>query len=387
MFGSTLEGVEKACGYIGLKAEEDGLDSFEQIASIQAAWQSAKVFQTADDSARAEKKIMGLSSTMKVSEYSSLRVSYERLHGQVPDTRLPGTTLLERMEAEAEEGEITAPRLNEIPSRQEVIEAGRNKNDSIGIAVTFTSSGAKLLQPVRVKLSMPETTELFRDRIRLLGAAVEFMKIRLPQSALWASSTEKLWNDHAEHILGPKVLGREMHDSDGIVTKTPSWQLALHYEFEIRNKACQFMNRGHMDNNNAPMDIAAALSKATLCPELRQEQFLERFQLQSQRASSSSSAPVPNKQQSNNNARRARGAAKERTQGGKAKGGAKGKDKKVRGKDKKTAKGGGKGKLPTQHNGKQICFAYHEQKCAGGCGREHVCQHCFKNHINSKCEA
>jgi hypothetical protein len=145
MFGTSVEGVEKACGYLRLGASTDGMDAFEQIASIQAAWSASKVFQTADDTARAEKKIMGLSSTMKVSEYTSLRVSYERLHGQMPDSRLPGTTLLERIEAEAEDGEITAPRLNEIPSRQEVTEAARNKNDSIGLAVTFTSTGAKLM--------------------------------------------------------------------------------------------------------------------------------------------------------------------------------------------------------------------------------------------------
>jgi hypothetical protein len=126
---------------------------------------------------------------------------------------------------------------------------------------------------VRVKLNMPETTEVFRGRLRLLGAAVEFMKIRLPQSALWASSSEKLWSDHAEHILGPKALGRAMHDSAGAVSKTPSWQLVLHYEFEIRNKACEFMNRGHADNNNVPLDILAAMTKARLCPELRQDSF------------------------------------------------------------------------------------------------------------------
>ncbi len=108
---------------------------------------------------------MGLSAPMKVSEYTSLRVSYERLHGQLPDSRLPVTTLLEKMEAEAEDGEITAPRLNEIPSRQEVTDAGRNKNDSIGLAVSFTSTGAKLMHPVQVKFTMPVSTHEFRDRL------------------------------------------------------------------------------------------------------------------------------------------------------------------------------------------------------------------------------
>ncbi len=136
-------------------------------------------------------------------------------------------------------------------------------------------------------------------------------------------------------------------------------------------------------------DIAAAMMKARLCPELRQEQFLERFQLQSQGASSSSSGHAPHSH--NHQSRKAKGTAKEskkRPCGGKAKGGTKGKDKKVANKNKKGAKASGKGpRLATSHNGKQICFAFHEKKCAGGCGRENIGQHGFEKHMNADCKA
>mgnify|MGYP000299806586 CR=1 FL=1 len=77
-----------------------------------------KCYQTAQDKAHAENKIMGIPSSMKVSEYTSMRMSYERAHGKIPDARLPGVTLLERLEAETEEGEFIAPHLNEIPSKE-----------------------------------------------------------------------------------------------------------------------------------------------------------------------------------------------------------------------------------------------------------------------------
>ncbi len=109
MFGRTEEGVEKTCAMMGLKAEDGpGIESFAQIAGVQAAWSAVKIYQQAQDKAHAENKIMGIPSSMKVSDYTSMRLSYERAHGKVTDARLPGVTLLERLEAEVEEGEFTS---------------------------------------------------------------------------------------------------------------------------------------------------------------------------------------------------------------------------------------------------------------------------------------
>jgi hypothetical protein len=267
------------------------------------------------------------------------------------------------------------------------MEANSNKNDTIGIAVTFTSTGAKLLQPLRVKIQMPETTEELRDRLRLLSTAVEFMKIRLPQSLNWATSSEKLWHDHVEYILGPKVKGKVMTDTAGNVLKTPSWGLLLHYEYEIRSKACTLMNEGHSGNQNTPMDIASALQMAQLCPELRQEEFLEKFQLQSSGSASSSNGvqAFPKSRKEKRSKPFASKGAKADARSG-PKGGGKNKKIKVKGKEGKASKGEGKGqRMASRHEGKEICYNYHAGTCTGGCGREHVCQICFAKHTNSNC--
>ncbi len=164
MFGRTEEGVKRSCGLMGLKAEDGpGIESFAQIAGIQAAWSAVKIYHTAQDKAHAENKIMGTPSSMKVSEYTSMIMSYERAHGKITEARLPGVTFLERLEAETDDGEYIAPHLHEIPSKEEVAEASKNKTDSLGLAVTFTTTGAKSSQPVRVKLAMPTTTEQVRE--------------------------------------------------------------------------------------------------------------------------------------------------------------------------------------------------------------------------------
>ena len=93
-----------------------------------------------------------------------------------------------------------------------------------------------------------------------------------------------------DYILGPEVKGRDVTDTDGQISKSPSWSLVMHYEFKIRSKASEFMNEGGgAESNGAKMDIAGALTAASRCLELRQREFLEKLQLQGNRASSSHS--------------------------------------------------------------------------------------------------
>jgi hypothetical protein len=389
MFGRSEEGVEKTCERMGLSADDGpGIESFAQIAGIQAAWSAVKIYQAAQDKAHAENKIMGVPSSMKVSEYTSMRMSFEKAHGKVPDKRLPGVTLLERLEAETEDGEFTAPHLNEIPSKEEVADANKNKTDSLGLAVTFTSTGAKLMQPLRVKLSMPTNTEQLRDRIRLLASAMEFLKIRFPTSKIFASSDKEVWNDHLEYILGDKVMGREVKDTDGTVTKVPSWQLVLGYEYAIRNKACVLMNEGNKGSGNKPFDVASALMFARECPELRQEEFIEKLQLQSSRGASSSGLQASGYE--NHSKLRAKATQKpfmEKRNNNKSRLNAKAKAKQVKGKGKGKGNGLPKNNLATSHEGKQICFAFNNKGCKGPCDRAHVCQICFGKHPLSQCSA
>ena len=116
--------------------------------------------------------------TMKQGDYSHAKKTCAQRFSDVHDSELPGSTIIEFMESEMEAGELTAPRLNDIPSTEEVAAATRQKRDSSGIAVTFSTNGVKVEQPVKVKLPMPHDTEGVWQRISQLEGAVEFIKIR-----------------------------------------------------------------------------------------------------------------------------------------------------------------------------------------------------------------
>jgi hypothetical protein len=203
MFGESEAGVREACGVFGY-LPTDGIDAFSQIASLKAAWSASRIMQTVEDQHRAEKTVTGVPNTLKPADYTATRMAFERAHGKTEDEMLPGVTIIEMMEADLEGGEFNTPHLNEIPSKAEVLAASKGKSDTIGLSVTFSSTGAKLSQPVKVKLAMPTSTEEFRDRIHLLFSAIEFIKVRHPTMQSWLSSTEGLWNSHMKYFLGRK---------------------------------------------------------------------------------------------------------------------------------------------------------------------------------------
>ena len=69
---------------------------------------------------------------MKKSEYTSMRLAFEKAHSLLEDKRLLGQSILDAIEAGLEEGEHRAPRLVELPSRHETTIAMQGKTDSVG---------------------------------------------------------------------------------------------------------------------------------------------------------------------------------------------------------------------------------------------------------------
>ena len=392
MLRATEEGVRENCSLLGFKAND--LSELSEIASITAAWSALKTFQAAEDKTRAENKMLGLPNKMKPAEYASVRQAYERSQGgRLEDVRLPGAPIIEWLEREVEEGEFAAPRLSELPSRKEVLEAsaGVGKQDTLGLAVTITSSGSRVNMPTKVKLAMPTNPEELRERIGLLAAGVEFFKIKQPEVKAFQKVSESMWTAHLNYVLGPKVRGKQVFDNDGNIVKTPAWSLILNYEQAIRAKAAVFMNEGDQDNDYQPMDMVAALKRARECQELRTEIFLERLHLQPSGREAQRKGKGSGASSSNEVSNQDRGK----------KGGGKKADapKKVLSNDKSKVKNDVKGRgkpgkgrrLQTHHLKKPICFAYNNKKeeCKQGenCPMVHVCQLCQGDHPLHLCPA
>ena len=138
-FGNEPADVEAKMGLLGLKSA-DGLSEHREISAMKAAWKAVSIFQEADDKQRSESKLLGLVAPMKTSEYTSARIAYERAHSKMHDGRLPAQSIIDALEADMEEGTFKAPRLKELPSKDEVERANDGRTDASGFSMTWAAS-------------------------------------------------------------------------------------------------------------------------------------------------------------------------------------------------------------------------------------------------------
>ena len=218
-----------------------------------------------------------MNTLLKPAEDTTLQQQFKVAHGKLPPSELPGQIIIEQLDREIEEGEFTSFRLQELQSKEEVIEANKSKNDNLGVPVTMTSSGTVIRQQVRVKVKLPSTPEDFRRRFDLLWAGIELAKFKKTNHPILNSSSDKLWQGHVKYILAPEVKGLQVKNMHGSVAKTISWELVLHYNQEVLNKAAELVNEGNDASKGVKLDIAVAVESAHKDPCVRHTHFIDKF--------------------------------------------------------------------------------------------------------------
>ena len=381
------EGVERRAKLFGLDPEKE-VEEMILVSGLVGVWEDLRHLQQAFAKDRAEKKASGQMIPMKAGEYNHAKQTYEKRYKAKEDCDLPGSTIIELLEAGMESGDLKALRLSDLPSKEEVEVQTRLKRDSSGVSVNITTSGMQVSNPVRVKIPMPHDTEGVRHRLALHKSAVEFIKIRHPHNKIWKTADSEMWEDHVNYVLGPEIYGYTIKNDKGVVVKTPTLDLVMKFEEALRIKATIFMNEGGSHNGGVPQDIKAAMEAARKDNNLLQKEFLQKLMFQSGSRGSGREDPLEDDEEKTSKPRgrgkKAKAAA--RKAGGSGGGAAKGKG---RGKDK-TMKQGGKraGKLNSKTPDlKPICYAYGSKEgCKkASCSMAHVCQICFGNHPHYAC--
>ena len=188
---TTDAGVEKRAKLFGLDPDKE-VDEMILVSGLVGAWGDLRQLQQAFAKDRAEKKVSGQMIPMKVGEYNHAKKTFEKRYKPKEDCDLPGSTIIELLEAGMESGDLKALRLSDLPSKEEVEYQTRLKRDSPGVAVNITTSGIQVSNPVRVKILMPHDTEGIRHRLSLHKGAVEFIKIRHPHNKIWNAADREM---------------------------------------------------------------------------------------------------------------------------------------------------------------------------------------------------
>ena len=90
-------------------------------------------------------------------------------------------------------------------------------------------------------------------------------KVRYPDMKVVRGMDLKVWRDFADWLVGPEVWGDGLR-LHGSIVSTPTLELVLDYEYELRRKACMLVN--HDDKS-----FVEALKEAQGDSELKRRHF------------------------------------------------------------------------------------------------------------------
>ena len=346
---------------------------------ILAAWDLANKRIEQENEQWSQQAIANLPHTMMRSEHIITRDSVEAEYAadELSDANYPAHSYLEWRFTQIEENDCQAESLTKCASKDET-------SDNITDGAFGKDGIFRLHKTSRVEVPMPQNSEDFRRRIRILGMTFVAAKIKFPNCFWLKDVTKDTFIDYTDYILGEEIAGLRIHDEEGNVIFRPDFKTVLNYEWQIRKKACRLVLHDHNT-------WAQALKAASKDTTVRHKYLLTGMSLSAiakllTKGKGKGKLGKPFPQTYTNTFSGGYESGKGSFKGRKGvqnfamkKGGKNGKSS---GKGSFGKRGGNRLFHANTIDGRQICFAYNnkDQGCDGNCGRVHVCRICTGAH-------
>ena len=359
--GDDRPAIRTACAQ-DFAIPQDTPEHRSQIASIVAAWETAKEYLAKEVELKAEAKVLGQPRVLQIHERQAMLRAVEAIHGVLGDQECPSSDYLSIKAEETECNEPSAASLDEILSKH------ASSNSQIQSAVD--SSGHIRVTRTKTKGKMPTTTEEFRKIMKVETYAWLCMASRYRAKHWLHGLTAEPFQKFTEYILGDRVFGIQIptssSDTTGQTKVKPDWSIVLAYEHKLRKEAMKRVLEGYA--------LADSLLAVIRDPDLKETYFTTPVALKS---AMSETQQQPHKWQRFN--------SKGGFSGKQSQGFSKGKGKFSKGKSKgKTMDSRLKGlnlawRTP---DGRELCFQWNNGECDGSCGRVHQCRvkGCYGTH-------
>ena len=276
--------------------------------------------------------------------------------GTLSEHDVPSSEYLALKVEECENGEVTAASLDEITSKA-------HKNTA-SLQTSLDTSGHVRVVKTKTKGSLPSNTEEYRQAMKLEAVTWLCMASKFKAKQWLAGLKMEHFLKFVDFILGDRVNAIKVPVDNGQQAVKPNWALVLQYEHRLRREAMKLVNR-------AEATLAEALTRVTKDQDLKEAFFTTPLAL--------TTTETPQKFAKYNSKGHQEGNYKGK---GKGKGRQFGKSGNKGGKSYNKGKHGDLNLVPQTPDGRDICFAYNSQGCAGKCGRVHVCRvkGCYGDH-------
>ncbi len=361
---ARLEPDETALRELLKKDFEFGDSIAERIsmAHVLVAWDAAKDRVKRQAEAATEAKVHGTTPELPKAEGNSMRLAYEGVHGEIPDTLYPSNDYLKAKLDQVEDEIYEAEPMTEIVSRESAA------SDSSDVTLTLVPSALRVSK-VKHRIAPPKDTEQLRARMKTMSMCWELVRMRYPDRKSLQGLTHQTFTNLVEYILGDMVW-----QFRGPADQQVTWQDVLAYEHEIRKRAMRWVRQQRYT-------VKEAIEAAIKDQEVRTTHFVTQLACSRSRKRDRSPLPEPRQPtpaQPKNNQGKGKGG---QTKGGKGKGKGGKQDWSNQTSPEINAVNQAKKKekllSAVPNNGRFICIKYNKNTCVGqGCRFEHACLRC-----------
>ncbi len=225
------------------------------MGKLVEAWKSIRNRLKAQDDEAAVARAQGRPAPLPETTFSSMRRGWQSIYGDRSDHTFPSRYYVNRRLRQLETGELRAERLTEVVT---VTEGGDDEDDrDVDLIVTANSLRA---QRKTANVPLPVTPELLRHRVDLMQIHWDMVQARHTDRRIFISYDRGVWDRHVKHLLGEDIHGFRAR-GQGL-----QWADLLEYEYKIRHKAIEWVNKGEKF-------LAQALADALKDPDIKQLYF------------------------------------------------------------------------------------------------------------------
>ena len=385
----------------------DNLAGMTEQAKLIGVWRSLQTVVEVEDKAAAERQQLNLPPTVLKKDIDVLRKLFEGSQEGFPVAKsiCPSKPYIQRKIQEIENG-FEAEHLTTVTSDDQ--DSGEGATDGLaGFDMTLKTFRVSQKE---LRISLPTGPESLRARIKTLGLAFVFLRLKYPNKGVLRTASMQLFMLYTEYLFGPEVWGKATLGLDGKPIATPHIQHVLIYDNAVRKRVSELMNEGKdvwsafgeatSDESlktthfygNVSMDLSSAKCRAITAPGLAPERAIE--DVPSGRGAWTGDYASAGSKTDKKKAQKARSKARKEQDKAAAKGAGKVAKKPKTfalqnggvGDDQRAAKGKAKGKgaklMDKLPSGESICYKWSAGKpCAAEqCPHKHVCRKCGGAH-------
>jgi len=153
------------------------------------------------------------------------------------DRRCPGRSYIEARLEQLDDGELEAEPLTKVTTvalEQASTETGTEANFGV------RRDGVVHVVKGQRKAPMPSNPEQLRDTIRVMARHWSMIQLKGAARSILHDFDMSVFDAHLDYVLGDECY--RMAEAHPGIRVTPSWELLLSYEHELRKKAIKYVN-------------------------------------------------------------------------------------------------------------------------------------------------